>query len=365
MMFERMQELGHEMVVYGVDPETGLRAVIAIHSTRLGPALGGTRFYPYDSEESAVLDALRLSEGMTAKAALAGLGVGGGKGVIIGDPNRDKTPELLAAYGRLVAGLNGRFITAEDMGVAPEDVDLIGQAAGGWTVGGSREAGGSGDPSPWTAMGVERSIRAVMRRLTGTDDMAGRTVAIAGVGKVGSVLARRLATADCNLVVADVDRRAVERLRGELAVDVVEPDAVHRCEADVFAPCAIGRVLDERRIAELRCRAVVGSANDQLAAADADARLMSRGILYAPDFVVNAGGLISAVDELDGWDARRVEARVEAIPSTLRDVLDLAESSGSTPHQAARQLAAACLARAAPSIGREEHLLERRRWKVA
>jgi leucine dehydrogenase len=146
---------------------------------------------------------------------------------------------------------------------------------------------------------------------------------------------------------------------------VVEPDAVHRCEADVFAPCAIGRVLDERRIAELRCRAVVGSANDQLGAADADVRLMSRGILYAPDFVVNAGGLISVVDELDGWDPRRVEARVEAIPSTLRDVLDLAESSGSTPHEAARQLAAACLARAAPSIRREEQLLERRRSKVA
>jgi glutamate dehydrogenase/leucine dehydrogenase len=364
MVFERMQELGHEMVVYGVDPETGLRAVIAIHSTRLGPALGGTRLYPYGSEEDAVLDALRLSEGMTAKAALAGLGVGGGKGVIIGDPSFDKTPELLGAYGRMVASLNGRFITAEDMGISPEDVDVIGQAAGGWTVGGSRAAGGSGDPSPWTAMGVDLSIREVVGRLTGTDDMTGRAVAIAGLGKVGSALARRLAAAGCHLVVADVDRRAVERVRADLAVDVVEPDVVHRCEVDVFTPCAVGRVLDERRIPELRCRAVVGSANDQLGTAHDAVRLVSRGILYAPDFVVNAGGLISAVDELDGWDPRRVEARVEAIPSTLREVLDLAESSGTTPHEAARQLAAACLARV-PSVGAEARLREWSRRKVA
>jgi leucine dehydrogenase len=358
-VFERMEEMGHEMVVHGVDAETGLRAVIAIHSTRRGPALGGTRLYPYVSEQDAVVDALRLSEAMTAKAALAGLEVGGGKGVIIGDPDRDKTPELLAAYGRLVAGLGGRFITAEDMGIGPEDIDLIGAAAGGWTVGGTRAAGGSGDPSPWTAMGVELSIRAVMRRLTGTDDLVGRTVAIAGVGKVGAALACRLGAAGCHVVVADVDRRAIERLRTHLAVEVVEPDVVHRCEVDVFAPCATGRILDEQRIAELRCRAVVGSANDQLATTLDAARLVSHGIVYAPDLVVNAGGLISAVDELDGWDSRRVEARVEAIPSTLGAVLDLAESSGSMPHEAARQLAAARLARADATVRSEERLLRR------
>jgi valine dehydrogenase (NAD+) len=348
-VFAQMEELGHEVVVHGADRETGLRAVIAVHSTRLGRALGGTRFYPYATEDDALVDVLRLSEGMSVKAALAGIDAGGGKGVIIGDPRRDKTPELLAAYGRLVATLGGRFVTAEDMGIGPGDVDVIRRAADGLAVGGSRGAGGSGDPSPWTALGVELSIRAVLARLTGSDDLVGRRVAISGVGKVGSVLACRLAVLGCELIVADVDPEAIERVRAGPSVEVVAPDLVHRCDVDVFAPCATGRVLDAQRISELRCLAVVGSANDQLATHEDAERLAGRGVLYAPDVVVNAGGLISAADELDGWDVLRVEGRVRAIPATLTAVLDLAESAGMVPSEAARHLAAARLACAAPA----------------
>jgi glutamate dehydrogenase/leucine dehydrogenase len=339
-----MAEHDHEEVVHVYDRPSGLRAIIAIHSTRLGPALGGTRFRPYPSELDALQDALRLSQGMTCKAALAGLDLGGGKGVILGDPRTDKTPELLAAYGRAVESLNGRFNTGEDMGMGEGDIDVV-ACFTGHVCGGSPARGGSGDPSPWTARGVELSIREVLARLDGSSDLHDRTVAVSGLGKVGAALVRDLLAGGARVVVADVDSAAVARVVADAPagspVEVVGVVDIHRVACDVYAPCAIGGVLNEVTVSELACRAVVGSANNQLAEPADGYRLADRGILYGPDYVVNAGGLISVADELYGWERERVRTRVEAIPFTLRAVLDEAAANGLPPSSAADRLAAA------------------------
>lgn len=335
-----MESGGHELVVLGTDPDTGLRAVIAIHSTALGPALGGTRMYPYPSEEAAMEDALRLSEGMTLKSAAAGLDLGGGKAVIIGDPGRHKTPDLLRAYGRLVDRLGGSYITAEDVGTTVEDMLAVSETTE-WVSGLPRSTGGSGDPSPLTARGVVAAMRAAALHLWGSVDLADRRVAIQGVGKVGAELARMLTAAGARVLVSDIDDEAARQVAAESGGWLLKPDEVMSVECDILAPCALGAVLNDETIPTLRCTAIVGSANNQLGDDRHAAMLADRGILYVPDFLVNAGGVINISVEFgpNGYDSEVAEARVDAIESQVSSVLVEAGARGLTLNEAATEMA--------------------------
>lgn len=341
-VFDQIDVTGHEQIVYGFDRVSGLRAIIAIHSTALGPALGGTRFYPYSNEAEALTDVLRLSMGMTYKAAAAGLDLGGGKAVIIGDPALDKSERLFRSYGRLVASLHGRYITAEDVGTTAEDMELIRRETQ-WALGTSVAEGGSGDPSPATARGILASLRAVLRFFPGQPPLEGRRIAIQGVGKVGYALARLLVEERAEVVATDSNETSLERAVTDLGVKAVSHDDIFSVDCDVFAPCALGAVLNADTIPRLSCLAVVGSANNQLAVrGDAD-RLAQRGILYAPDFVVNAGGLINVYEELRGYSKVRAMHRVDGLEGATQRVLELARDQEVTPLEAAEKLAEARL----------------------
>ncbi|MFN2555616.1 MAG: Glu/Leu/Phe/Val dehydrogenase [Nitriliruptorales bacterium] len=331
---------GHEQVVYGADGETGMRCIIAVHSTALGPSLGGTRFYPYDTEEEALVDALRLSSAMTYKAACAGLDLGGGKAVILGDPATTKSEPLLRAYGRLVESLNGRYITACDVGTYPRDMEIVARECR-WVTGMDEAHGGSGDSGIMTAYGVLVALQALADALWRDENLSGRHVAIQGLGKVGSRLASHLAQAGAKLTVTDVNLEAVDRVVTESGAEVVEPEEVYDVEADILSPNALGGTLNERTIPRLRVAAVCGGANNQLATlGDAD-RLRERGVVYAPDFVVNVGGLVQVADELlpGGYSPQRARAKTREIGGTLRQVLSLAHHLGATTEAAARRLA--------------------------
>ncbi|GIU92621.1 MAG: leucine dehydrogenase [Acidimicrobiia bacterium] len=329
---------GHEQVVFGHDPVSGLRTIIAIHSTALGPALGGTRFFPYPTEEEALTDVLRLARGMTLKAAAAGLDLGGGKAVIIGDPAKDKTERLLRAYGRIVDSLHGRYITAEDVGTTSADMELIRRETR-WVVGIPVAEGGSGDPSPMTARGLVAAMRAVARHLWGADDLTGRRVAVKGVGKVGYNLVRLLVEARAEVIVADVSEAAARRASEDFGAKMVSNDDILFVDCDILAPCALGGDLNPDTIPRLSCRAVVGSANNQLRN-DSDADLLAdRGILYAPDFVVNAGGLINVYEELRGYSRTRALHRVDSIYGATARILETADREGVNPHRAALLIA--------------------------
>lgn len=340
---------GFEQVAFHRDDSCGLRAVVAIHSTVLGPALGGTRFYPYASDVDAVTDVCRLARGMTYKHAAAGLDQGGGKAVIWGDPAIDRTDDLIRAYGRFVDRLGGRYLTAEDVGTTQADMDLVRDITPHVT-GVSPERGGSGDPSPATAWGVWHAIRAAARHRWGSDEIAGRHVVVSGVGKVGSALVDHLVDAGATVSISDVNASALGAVLDSIgragSVDVVGVDDAHRHRCDVFAPCALGGVLNERTIAELQCEIVAGSANNQLATdADAD-RLAGRDILYVPDYVANAGGVINIAEEPLGYDRDRAWRRIEGIFDTVTHILDLAVAQGVNPAEAADTHAEARLAAA-------------------
>jgi leucine dehydrogenase len=315
----------YEEVVFFHDAPSGLRAIVAIHSTALGPALGGTRFYPFASEDEALHDVLRLSRGMTYKAAAAGLDLGGGKAVIIGDPKRIKSEELLRAYGRLIDSLGGRYITAEDVGTSREDMDLIRRETP-FVTGVSPALGGSGDPSPVTATGVFEGLRACAQELWNDPSLSGRRVAVQGVGKVGYHLVKHLVEAEAEVIVADVDVDAVARAVNELGVDTADPDKIHAVACDVFAPCALGGSIRDDTLPELKCSVVAGSANNQLERPEHGRALHELGILYAPDYVINAGGLINVADELRGYDERRALERVRGIYRSLREVFHYAKT---------------------------------------
>jgi glutamate dehydrogenase/leucine dehydrogenase len=337
-VFDILKADGFEEVAFFHDSATGLRAIVAIHSTALGPALGGTRFYPYASEEEALVDVCRLAQGMTYKHAVCGNDQGGGKAVIIGDPAVDRSEALLRAYGRFVEGLSGRYITAEDVGTSQADMDLIRRETRHVT-GVSESLGGSGDPSPATAWGVLWAMKAVAERLWGGPSLAGRHVCIAGVGKVGAALADHLAEEGAKLTVADVNDAAVDSVVERHGAVPVAPDAAHAVSCDIFSPCALGGVLNAETIPDLGCYAVVGSANNQLAAlADAE-RLRKRGVVYAPDFVANAGGVINIAEEPHGYDRTRAYARIRSIHDTLLAVFDRADTEGITTAEAADRLA--------------------------
>ncbi|HUG75273.1 MAG TPA: Glu/Leu/Phe/Val dehydrogenase [Acidimicrobiia bacterium] len=338
-VFEVLGDRGHEEVVYGSDTSSGLKSIIAIHSTALGPALGGTRFYPYESEQQALIDVLRLSEAMSLKAAAAGLDLGGGKAVIIGDPMKLRSERLWRAYGRVIDSLRGRYITAEDVGTSAFDMDVIRRETR-WVCGTPVEEGGSGDPSPATARGLIAGMRASLQFVHGNQSFSGRKVAVLGVGKVGSDLVRRLDELGASVVIADVYPPAIDTVMERHAgVEVVDCDDIYEVECDIFSPCSLGGVLDEHTIPRLRSDMVVGSANNQLATPEDAERLAERDILFAPDFVVNAGGLINVSEELRGYNLDRAAARVDKIyDSTLR-VLEAARERGVTPNVAAVSVA--------------------------
>ena len=337
-VFDEVAKEGHEQVLYGYDKVSGLKTIIAIHSTALGPALGGTRFFPYESENDALEDVLRLSKGMTYKAAAAGLDLGGGKAVIIGDPRTDKSERLFRAYGRIVDSLRGRYITAEDVGTTPADLDMVRRETR-WALGNSVALGGSGDPSPVTARGLYAATRAVAQKLWGDRDIAGRRFAVQGVGKVGSAYVQLLVEARAEVIVTDAYEPATRAAVDNYDVKAVDPSEIHKVDCDFFSPCALGAGLNETTVPELNCAAIVGSANNQLAA-DKDAeRLADRGILYAPDFVVNAGGLINIYDELHGFSKTRALHRVDSIFDATMKILDTAEERGINPNDAAMRVA--------------------------
>ena len=339
-VFEHINGDGYEQVVFCSDDHSGLRSIIAIHSTALGPALGGTRFYPYKTEDQALVDVLRLSKGMTYKAAAAGLDLGGGKAVIIGDPKRLKNEELLRAYGRFVETLGGRYITAEDVGTALEDMDTV-RRESRWVTGCSHTYGGSGDPSPVTAYGVLQGIKACLLEVYGDSDLTGRSVALQGVGKVGYALCGHLVESGAKVMVADVDVDNLGRAVSVFGVETVPLEDVHKLEVDVFAPCALGGVVNDDTISELNCKIIAGAANNQLAREEHGEKLRDLGILYAPDFVINAGGLINVEDELRGYDRERAMKRVEGIYKQLQHIFAMALERQTSTSRAAMEYAEA------------------------
>jgi valine dehydrogenase (NAD+) len=335
--------LGHEQVAFCHDKATGLTAIIGIYSTALGPALGGTRFYPYATEQAALEDVLRLSRAMAYKNALCGLDHGGGKAVIIGDPATDKSEALLRAYGRFVESLGGRYVTAADVGTYVADMDVIAKETR-FATGRSEANGGAGDSSVLTAYGVFQGMRASAAHVWGTPSLAGRTVGIAGVGKVGRQLAAHLLEDGARVVVTDVKASAVDALLQEhREIDVVaDVGALVRSELDVYAPCALGGALDEATVEVLSAKVVCGAANNQLVieGPGGTARaLMARGITYAPDFLVNAGGVIQVSDEQHGFDFARAKQRTKGIFDTTASVLRAAADQGVSPAAAADHLA--------------------------
>ncbi|ARU17993.1 Glu/Leu/Phe/Val family dehydrogenase [Croceicoccus marinus] len=333
-----------ETVIPIADPASGLRGVIVLHSTRLGPAAGGCRFWRYDSDAAMMADAVRLAEGMAYKNALAELPLGGGKSVIAmpaGPFNRDA---LMRAFGRAVEALGGDYLTAEDVGTSVADMTIVrGETR---HVAGLDAAEGKpgGDPSPWTARGVFLAMQLAARRLG--SDLAGLTVAVQGLGHVGAHLCRDLHEAGAKLVVADVDADRAEAAAREFGARIVQPGDIVAAEADIFAPCALGGVLDSRSVPLLRAKLVCGAANNVLAAPDDGDLLARRGVLYAPDYVVNAGGIINVAAEHLGWTAAEAARRVEDTPRRLAAVLDLADANALPPHRAADRLARQRIARA-------------------
>ncbi|WP_455901164.1 Glu/Leu/Phe/Val family dehydrogenase [Rhodococcus gordoniae] len=332
----RLTDRPHEQVVFHQDAETGLRAIVAIHSTALGPALGGTRFYPYADEATALEDVLRLSWGMTYKAAVSGVDLGGGKAVVIGDPKTDKNDELLAAYGRFVESLDGRYITAADVGTRAEDLDVVGRHTA-HAVGRTVAAGGSGDSSPLTALGVFQAMRAGARTVWGETTLAGRTVGVEGLGKVGYELVKLLVADGAEVIVSDVNPAAVARVLDEFPAQVT--DSVVASPAEVYAPCALGGTLTPSTASLLDARLVCGAANNQLAVPEVENILGERGIVWVPDYVANAGGLIQVAGEVDGSDVEVVRGRVESIFDRTTEIFDVSGTLGVTPGAAANRIA--------------------------
>ena len=340
---EVMAARGHEQVVFVGDAPSGLRAVIAVHSTALGPSLGGIRFWRYATEEDAVRDALRLSEAMTLKAAAAGLAQGGGKGVVlVDDPDAPRSVELLHALGRAIHELGGRYLAAEDVGATTRDMDVIAEVTP-WVTGVDPAAGGSGDPSPVTAVGVAAAMRAVLRELDGEEGLAGRRVAVQGVGHVGARLAEVLTEAGASVVVADANTSRARDVAAKTGAEVVAPEEILEVECDVLSPCALGSVLDDATVPRLRCRSVCGAANNQLSDDAIDGLLAACGVLYAPDFVANAGGIINIAEEFSGYSRERALASVGRIEQTMERVFTLARESDVPPGRAAVTMARARL----------------------
>lgn len=338
-VFRQMSEQGHEQVAFFHHPEFGLKGIVAIHDTTLGPALGGCRMWKYATDEEALTDALRLSRAMTYKAAVAGLDLGGGKSVIIGNPKTDKNEELWRAFGRFVEGLGGRYITAEDVGTSVEDMEIVSQETR-FVTGLSKAHGGSGDPSAVTARGVFVGIKAAVLARLGRDTLDGLKVAIQGVGHVGMYLAKYLHEDGVELFLTDIDHALVDLAVRDFDAVEVAPDAVYDLDVDVFAPCALGATVNEKTIPRLKCSIVAGGANNVLADAHRDGmELMRRNVLYAPDYVINAGGLINVCHEIKGYDEEAAHRQAEDIYDTLLEIFQLSKNEHLPPNEASDRVA--------------------------
>ncbi len=337
-LFKTMEEMEHEQVVFFQCKYSGLKAIVAIHDTTLGPALGGLRMYNYGTEEEALTDVLRLSRGMTYKAAVAGLNLGGGKAVLIGDPQKDKSEALFRALGRFIGSLGGRYITAEDVGTTVADMDHI-YAETDRVVGVHEVHGGSGDPSSFTAFGTLMGIRACLMKKYGHTDVGKMSYAVQGIGSVGRHLVEMLHKDGAKVFVCDINDAAVQEAVKELGAEAVPLDDIYDTDADVFAPCAMGGAINEETLPRLKCSIVAGSANNQLDTDECGTELERKGILYAPDYAINAGGLINVAIELQGYDRKRSTMLVKTIYNIIGNIFQIAERDGIPSWQAADRLA--------------------------
>ncbi len=335
--FAKMEELGHEEIIYCQNQDVGLRAIIAIHDTTLGPALGGTRMWPYPTEEEAITDALRLSRGMTYKSAAAGLNLGGGKAVIIGNPKTDKSEALFRAFGRFIESLKGRFITGEDVGIDVNDVEYMYMETK-YVSGLSQAHGGGGDPGPVTAFGVLQGIKACAQEKFGADSLNGLVVAIQGLGSVGFHLGRLLSDEGVKLFGTDIDEEKIKYAARQLKIEIVRPDEIYEVPAQIFAPCALGATINDQTISKMKFKVIAGAANNQLAEDRHGLELHQREILYAPDYVINAGGLINVFVELEGYDRDRALRMTRGIFYNLRKVFQIARRDNIPTYQAADKL---------------------------
>lgn len=333
--FETLADMGHEELVLASDPSCGYRGIIAVHSTKLGPALGGTRFWQYDSDEDAIIDALRLSRGMTYKNAVAGLDLGGGKSVIIGDNRTTDRENIFRAHGRAVESLGGRYITAEDVGTGTADMDFVNMETE--HVAGLKHK--SGDPSPVTAHGVFRAIQASAKNRWGSDDLNGKVVTILGVGNVGRYLAKELHQAGAKLIVSDIRPERAAKVASETGAEVVDSDAIVSAKADIFAPCALGGIINDETLPRLKVEIIAGGANNQLLEERHGRILEEMGMQYAPDYVANAGGVINVFGEVAGWDSERSLRKADEIYDTVLSVFEIARTDGIPSYEAADRLA--------------------------
>jgi leucine dehydrogenase len=333
-----MEEYDYEELVCFQDRATGLQSVVAIHDTTLGPALGGCRFWQFTSERAAIDDVFRLARGMTYKASVAGLNLGGGKSVIIGNPKTHKTEALLRAFGRFINTLNGRYIVAEDVGTSTADMAIIRQETK-HVVGLLTARGGSGDPSPVTAYGVLHGMQACTREVFKTKQLEGLTVAIQGAGHVGCNLAKNLQREKANIIITDIYKKNAQQVVSEFGATYIKPEDIYSVKCDIFSPCALGGILDDKNIRKLKCRIVAGSANNQLKANRHGDLLEQRGILYAPDYVINAGGLINVAQELKGYDRARALHKAARIYNAITRVINIAKEENIPTYLAADKMA--------------------------
>lgn len=323
-IFSSMEKHDYEQLVFCQDSNSGLKAVIVIHDTTLGPALGGARMWTYATEADAIEDALRLARGMTYKNAAAGLNLGGGKTVIIGDPKRDKNPEMFRALGRYIQSLNGRYITAEDVGSTVYDMDLIHQETD-YVTGTTPGSGSSGDPSPVTAYGILKGMKAAVKAAYGSDSLNGKKVAVQGVGNVAFKLCRHLHKEGAKLIVTDINKESVNLAVEAFGAMAVDPDDIYDVDCDIYAPCALGATLNDETIPRLKAKVIAGSANNQLKSAKHGEQIFEKGIIYAPDYVINSGGVINVADELNGYNQARAMKKVETIYDSLLTVFDISK----------------------------------------
>lgn len=337
-IFNYMERYDYEQLVFCQDKNSGLKAIIAIHDTTLGPALGGTRMWNYDSEAAAIEDALRLAKGMTYKNAAAGLNLGGGKAVIIGDPKKDKSPEMFRAFGRYIQSLNGRYISAEDVGTTVDDMDLIHMETD-FVTGISPEFGSSGNPSPVTAYGVYKGMKAAAKEAFGNDSLEGKTVAVQGVGNVAYTLCEYLNKEGASLIVTDINKEAVNRAVEAFGAKAVDPEEIYEVDCDVYAPCALGATINDDTIPKLKAKIIAGSANNQLKSDIHGDIIHEKGIIYTPDYILNSGGVINVADELNGYNHSRAMKKVDTIYDSLTTVFEISNRDNIPTYVAADRMA--------------------------
>ena len=324
-VFEKVCSMGHEEVVFFNDNACGLKAIVAIHDTTLGPALGGCRMWPYQSEEAALEDVLRLSRGMTYKASVSGLNLGGGKSVIIADPKKDKSEALFRSFGRFIESLNGRYITAADVNVNAGDIEHIFTETS-HVVGVSQTHGGSGSPAPYTALGVFRGIQASCTRIFGDRSVAGKTVAIQGAGAVGTYLIKYLLEDGATILYTDINPDNIKALKEKVpSAQYVKPEEIYSVPCDIFSPCALGAIINDKTIDQLKCLVIAGAANNQLKENRHGAILKKKGILYAPDYLINAGGLMNVSTEYEGWSDQKSKKMVDHIYDTVLKIFSISD----------------------------------------